>query len=47
MLDQTTRTQAWIAELAAIVAEIDANGMPAPRPTTAKRTRKPKPFWEE
>ncbi len=46
MSDHTTRTQAWLADLAAIIAEIEANGMPAPRPTT-KRARKLKPLWEE
>ena len=48
MFDQTARTQAWLAELAAITAEIEANGMPAPAPRPAgKRTRKLKPLWEE
>ena len=45
---QTARTQAWLAELASIQAEIAAHGMPAPalRPA-GKRTRKLKPLWEE
>ena len=46
MFDHTARTQAWREDLAAINAEIEANGMPAPRPT-AKRTRKLKPLWEQ
>lgn len=46
MFDHTARTQAWLADLAAINAEIEAGGMPSPRPTT-KRTRKLKPLWEE
>ena len=45
---QTARTQAWLADLAAIQAEIAAHGMPAPAPRTArKRARKLKPLWEE
>ena len=45
---QTARTQAWLAELASIQAEIAAHGMPerAPLPSV-KRTRKLKPLWEE
>ena len=45
---QTARTQAWLAELASIQAEITAHGMPAPalRPA-GSRTRKLKPLWEE
>ena len=44
---QTARTQAWLAELASIQAEIAIHGMPAaPRPAY-KRTRKLKPLWEE
>ena len=46
MLDQTVRTQSWLAELAAIVADIEANGVPTPQPIKRRR-RKPKPFWEE
>ncbi|WP_380784500.1 hypothetical protein [Sphingomonas sp. R86520] len=45
---QTARTQAWLAELASIQAEIAAHGIPAPAPRPAgKRTRKLKPLWEE
>ena len=47
MFDHTARTLAWVAEFAAIKAEIEAYGMPAPRPRTAKRNRKLKPLWEE
>ena len=44
---QTTRTQAWLAELASIQAVIAIHGMPAaPRPAH-KRTRKLKLLWEE
>jgi len=44
---QTVRTQAWLADLASIQAEIAIHGMPAaPRPVR-KRTRKLKPLWEE
>lgn len=47
MHTQTARTRAWLADLARIQAEIEANGMPeAPRPAR-KRTRKIKPLWEE
>ena len=44
---QTARTQAWLADLASIQAEIAIHGMPAaPRPAR-KRTRKLKPLWEK
>ncbi|TCP87115.1 hypothetical protein C8J42_11128 [Sphingomonas sp. PP-CE-1A-559] len=44
---QTARTQAWLAELASIQAEIAVHGMPpAPRPAH-RRTRKLKPLWGE
>lgn len=46
MIDQTARTHIWLAELAAIKAEIEANGMPVP-PPSRKRSRKLKPLWEE
>lgn len=46
MLDHTTRTQAWLADLAAINAQIDAIGLPAQR-QSPKRARKLKPLWEE
>ena len=45
MITHTARTRAWLADLAAINADIETNGLPA-RPT-AKRTRKLKPLWEE
>lgn len=45
---QTARTQAWLAELASIQAEIAAHGMPERSPLpVVKRSRKLKPFWEE
>jgi hypothetical protein len=47
MLDQTARTQAWLADFAAINAEIEANGLPLPQRTARKRARKRKPLWEE
>ncbi len=48
MHTQTARTQAWLAEIASIQAEIAAHGMPAPAPRAAsKRARKLKPLWEE
>lgn len=46
MLDQTARTQAWLADLKAIIIEVDAGARPAPRPAP-KRTRRRKPLWEE
>ena len=46
MLDHTARTQAWLAELMAINAEIATNGISTPR-TAPKRARKLKPLWEE
>lgn len=47
MLDQHTRTRIWLADLEAINAHIEENGMPAPAPrTTRKRSRKLKPLWE-
>ena len=47
MLDQTARIQTWLAELAAINAEIEANGVPTPPRPARKRARKLKPLWEE
>lgn len=47
MFDHTTQTRAWLAELAAINAQIEACGIPTPSPTVKKRTRKLKPLWEE
>ena len=46
MLDHTARTQAWLADLAAIIAEIGAKDLPTPHPAR-KRARKLKPLWEE
>ena len=46
MLDQTARTQDWLADLAAILAEGEAIWVPAPR-APRKRARKLKPLWEE
>ncbi len=47
MIDHHARVQAWLADLMAITAEIDANGArPAPRPSR-KLHRKLKPLWEE
>ncbi len=46
MLNPPARTQAWLADLAAIIAELDANALPYPRPTR-KRARNLKPLWEE
>jgi hypothetical protein len=46
MREHTPRTKAWLADLAAIIAEIDATPLPeAPRPR--KRSRRLKPLWEE
>jgi hypothetical protein len=46
MLTHTARTRAWLADLAAINADIETQGLPAPRPVR-KRARKLKPLWEE
>ena len=46
MLDHTARTQAWLADLAAVVAELDVRGYCVPRPAR-KRRGKLKPLWEE
>jgi hypothetical protein len=46
MLDYHIRTRSWLADLALIAAEIEANGLPCP-PRKAKRLRKLKPLWEE
>lgn len=46
MLDHPTRIQAWLEDLAAIVASMDAVPPLPPKPTR-KRTRKLKPLWEE
>lgn len=47
MLDQTARIQAWFADLAAIVAELDADRLPRPLRPARKRARKLRPLWEE
>lgn len=46
MREQTPRDQAWLTDLAAIVAEIDASAPSTPR-LPRKRNRKLKPLWEE
>lgn len=46
MFEQTPRTQAWLADLAMIVAEMDAGPALSPR-LPRKRSRKLKPLWEE
>lgn len=48
MLDHHIRTHAWLADLKAINAEIEASGLPSPPGSTARRRRrKLKPLWEE
>ena len=44
MLDQTARTQAWLTDFAAMVAELDVRGYCAPQPAR-KRARRLKPLW--
>ena len=46
MFDQTARTQAWLADLTAMVAELDLRGYCSPRPAR-RRKRRLKPLWEE
>lgn len=46
MLDMPARIQAWLADLAAITAEMEAAPIPASRPLR-KRIRKLRPLWEE
>ena len=46
MLDQTARTQAWLTDLPAIIAESGPNRLRAAR-TSRKRTRTLKPLWKE
>ena len=46
MFDQTARTQAWLTDFTAMVAELDVRGYCGPRPAR-KRARKLKPLWEE
>lgn len=48
MLEATTRTRNWLADLAAINREIERNGIPAPAPRPSrKRAAMLKPLWEE
>lgn len=47
MQTQTARTQAWLADLAKIQAEIDRHGMPEAPRRARKRSRKLKPLWDE
>lgn len=47
MLDQTARTQAWLADLAALNVELDADGLRTPQRPVRRRARKRKPLWEE
>ena len=46
MVDQTARTQAWLADLAAIINEMEVKEVP-PLRIVSKRSRKLKPLWEE
>lgn len=46
MLDQTARTQAWLTDFTAMVAELDVRGYCSPR-KARKRARRLKPLWEE
>ena len=46
MVDQTPRTKAWLADLEAIITEIEIKRAPSPR-VTRKRRRALKPLWEE
>jgi hypothetical protein len=46
MLTQSDRTWAWLADLVRIIAEVEADGPPPPRPAR-KRSRKLRPLWEE
>lgn len=46
MLKSTMRTQAWLADLAGIVIEIEAVEVRSPR-LVRRRKRKLKPLWEE
>ena len=47
MLDRTARIQAWLADLAALNAELDTPGLQRPQRPTRRRARKYKPLWEE
>jgi hypothetical protein len=46
MVDQTPRSKAWLADLEAIITEIEINNVSSPR-VTRKRRRTRKPLWEE
>ncbi len=46
MVDQTPRTKAWLADLEAIITEIEIKKAPSPR-VTRKRRRTLKPLWED
>jgi hypothetical protein len=46
MLNTTTHTQAWLADLNQIITEIDTQGITRPA-KTARRKRVRKPLWEE
>lgn len=43
----TTHTQAWLADLNQIIAEIDTHGIPWSSKKNSKRKRARKPLWEE
>lgn len=47
MLDTTTRTTSWLADLALINADIARNGLPSPSPRKGRRARKVQPWWED
>jgi len=47
MTDHETRTRAWHADLAAIVAELDRALIQAPKPAPRRRRRLLRPLWEE
>ena len=46
MIDQTARTRACLADLAAIITEIETKEVPPPQ-VVRKRTPALKPLWEE
>ena len=46
MVDQTSRTKAWLADLAAIITEMEIKEVSSPR-VTRKRRRMLKPLWDE
>ncbi len=47
MTDHETRTRAWHADLAAIVAELDRAPMQPAKPAPRRRRRVLRPLWEE